>query len=1533
MDQDANSATEEQQAVEQQAESEQVNVSEGAVDTGEEAQSAESEASPEASPEEQVEAEAKPEPEPEKPNESVVVLVKPRVNNDRSLVQLQTEKVPEQLDEEEQEQEEEEGEGDGDAEKVEPAIEYEKIQAGTAVTEILYRIKAAGLKIDEKRTLILSKVQAREFYRGVPGTTEQTINYLCSGALLALRVSGPGAVEVMNNLAGPEDPREAKAARAEEQDDRKKSLRALFGLSRLENAVHCSASVYDSLWESGVTFPRSHRMEQSVLLIGPGQEQLTAVSALLMDNDLVVVGQQTTRFENEDAASEFFEGLPDTKSRALAHAAGPNLVICVEGDAAVSRLKLIAGINSPTGINTTRKVPILISNAIRNPLYVSHSAERAAADVARFFKAPMAMQRTLAIIKPDAADRADAIVAHIIGNGFTIVAQQRVQLSYERAEQFYAEHRGKFFFHKLCQFMSSGPCYLLVLAKAGAIKHWRLLCGPTDSRAAKLDKPDSLRAKYGTDNTANAVHGSETVGSAEREISFFFPGETRGDKDGGYSHLRADEAKKFMKTAPSAVDSARSLHSVLVEGLTELCRTKPDDTTAIRALGRWLLANNPNAPHAANNRVGGGGGTEAAAARPGTGEKSFLPKPVNNGAVIPLVDAPPLNVVFLIGGPGSGRQAQARSIVRDFGYVHINTGDLLRAEIDAQTAVGKEAQAVIDAGDLVESDVILKLIRNKMRKAGGSKFLIDGFPRDVDQAFTFEQQVGQVHTVLYLERSRQNMIATIMDEEDAPEEEDLTEKAARRVEVFHSRTTAVIEFYDKLGKVAKVRTKGLSSDQIYSQIHEALCPNVVFVAGGANGQRAAVANHVSQIYHGWVALSVEQLMRDEIASGSQLGQEINDLIGEDRPIPTQMQVGMLDRAMDESPHDRFIVHDFPTSLEEALAFEQVVGGPRFFLDLSNGDGGDGGERTEEVLQFYRALGYVRQVDSKGGLREALRTVGEHFEPDVRFVLGPPGAGKTQQCDLAREQGFTVLSTQDILFAEIQRGSDEGRRIHHMVEINQIIPISTHLKLIRNIIAAAGPKKKFLIDGFPKALDQARAFEETVAKVSEIVFLKVDDITSRRRALESAHGNRTEYQVAKQLARFNSQTELVINHYAKLGLCRTVDASSRLEDTEAQMRQALSPDVVFVVGPSARARKNVCEKLQKDFGFLRVSPAELLQCELRRPTPTGTMVASLIRKKHIIPVDVTVQLIQQAIEASGSRRIVIDNFPIAPDQVLAFETKVGAPSFVLYLDSGGNASGVKQHLTASNPELSAQKIDELVNSFETVTRPVIEKYRSAGKVRTVNATLSDEDMYREAGRYFKPVLVPLVGSKYSQKDLLTTILGRKYGFARLDVPGLQNAEAQTQSKDGAIIARCRAQNRTVPTDVTLRLVRKAILHLGNNRFLIDGFPQQVSAGYPMAHDQVFAIEDTIAPLAFGLHCSASVSTQRELARTTADVEEEADRFSREVQPVIDFLSASGHTPVLRVDTTNASASSWEPVTDQIACFPPAMIDILEGRSGD
>jgi nucleoside diphosphate kinase len=103
-----------------------------------------------------------------------------------------------------------------------------------------------------------------------------------------------------------------------------------------------------------------------------------------------------------------------------------------------------------------------------------------------------------------------------------------VQLTDEVAGAFYAEHAERPFFPRLKQFMTSGPVLVLVLEGTDAIRTWRLLMGPTNTQTAEKEAPHSLRARFGTDGTMNATHGSDAVHTAMREIDFWTNPESPG---------------------------------------------------------------------------------------------------------------------------------------------------------------------------------------------------------------------------------------------------------------------------------------------------------------------------------------------------------------------------------------------------------------------------------------------------------------------------------------------------------------------------------------------------------------------------------------------------------------------------------------------------------------------------------------------------------------------------------------------------------------------------------------------------------------------------------------------------------------------------------------------------------------------------------------------------------------------------------------------------------------------------------------------
>ena len=138
------------------------------------------------------------------------------------------------------------------------------------------------------------------------------------------------------------------------------------------------------------------------------------------------------------------------------------------------------------------------------------------------------MQRTLAIIKPDAVERhlVGAIVQRIEDAEFRIRAMRLVRLTKGDAEGFYAVHRERPFFGDLTDFMSSGPAVVMALEAPDAIARWRRLMGATDPGEAERE---TLRREYGSSIERNATHGSDASETAAFEIDYFFRAVDLGD--------------------------------------------------------------------------------------------------------------------------------------------------------------------------------------------------------------------------------------------------------------------------------------------------------------------------------------------------------------------------------------------------------------------------------------------------------------------------------------------------------------------------------------------------------------------------------------------------------------------------------------------------------------------------------------------------------------------------------------------------------------------------------------------------------------------------------------------------------------------------------------------------------------------------------------------------------------------------------------------------------------------------------------------
>uniref|UniRef100_A0A914V7K4 Nucleoside diphosphate kinase-like domain-containing protein n=1 Tax=Plectus sambesii TaxID=2011161 RepID=A0A914V7K4_9BILA len=184
------------------------------------------------------------------------------------------------------------------------------------------------------------------------------------------------------------------------------------------------------------------------------------------------------------------------------------------------------------------------------------------------------LERTFALIKPDAFHDHELILDEINQEGFKIIEKRHIILSLDKCADFFLNRANDDNFDELMSYMTSGPIIAMVLSKRQAISDWLTLMGPESAASNKLHR-DCLRARYGHSEFRNGFYGSEDFASAERDISFFF------------SHLEeqalTDQMREYL---------TREVNPILSHGLTELCRAKPEDP--ILWLADWLRDNRPS---------------------------------------------------------------------------------------------------------------------------------------------------------------------------------------------------------------------------------------------------------------------------------------------------------------------------------------------------------------------------------------------------------------------------------------------------------------------------------------------------------------------------------------------------------------------------------------------------------------------------------------------------------------------------------------------------------------------------------------------------------------------------------------------------------------------------------------------------------------------------------------------------------------------------------------------------------------------------
>ena len=210
--------------------------------------------------------------------------------------------------------------------------------------------------------------------------------------------------------------------------------------------------------------------------------------------------------------------------------------------------------------------------------------------------------------------------------------------------------------------------------------------------------------------------------------------------------------------------------------------------------------------------------------------------------------------IVLLGAPGSGKGTQAKKLMAERSIPQISTGDMLRAAVAEGTRFGQKAKAIMDAGNLVPDDIMLGIISERLSASDAADgFILDGFPRTVQQALDLEELLDQLGTpldaavlmevdfdilmkrltgrrtcsktgqLLNVYYSPQTELDAVTDRggELVQREDDNEETIGNRLEVYREQTEPLIAFYEKRGRLKTVNAEG-SIDEVYERLLAAL---------------------------------------------------------------------------------------------------------------------------------------------------------------------------------------------------------------------------------------------------------------------------------------------------------------------------------------------------------------------------------------------------------------------------------------------------------------------------------------------------------------------------------------------------------------------------------------------------------------------------------------------------------------------------------------------------------------------------------------
>lgn len=291
--------------------------------------------------------------------------------------------------------------------------------------------------------------------------------------------------------------------------------------------------------------------------------------------------------------------------------------------------------------------------------------------------------------------------------------------------------------------------------------------------------------------------------------------------------------------------------------------------------------------------------------------------------------------IALFGPPGAGKGTQSKLLLEKYNLTYIATGDMLRTEISEGSDLGMLAKSVIDRGQLVSDEIIVRMIEKKISTNPDTKgFLFDGFPRTVVQAYILEGLLLKMNTslnsVLSLEVPEEELVRRLLERgKTSGRSDDTPEVIQLRLKEYHDKTEPVAGYYKDLGIFTPIPGTG-PIEEIEQRLDGAIVAslrntwlNVVLAGppGAGKGTQSAILADKFNLVH----IATGDVLRKALAEGNELGLQAKPFMDNGEVVPDEIVIRLIEKQMLHNQHARgFLFDGFPINIVQAYILDGML---------------------------------------------------------------------------------------------------------------------------------------------------------------------------------------------------------------------------------------------------------------------------------------------------------------------------------------------------------------------------------------------------------------------------------------------------------------------------------------------------------------------------------------------------------------------------------------------------------------------------------